>query len=111
MTERKARGLEDVRTGTFTFQANGRALTMDLGRLAKMSPAGRRILGAHILGPGRAFWPADRAMRDSPCVTCLGVHIHRPEQAVWKPLSRSTARRSTPSIEMFAAVAKMTLFG
>jgi dihydrolipoamide dehydrogenase len=43
----------EVRIGTFTFQANGRALTMDSpdGMVKIIADRNDRILGAHVLGP------------------------------------------------------------
>jgi dihydrolipoamide dehydrogenase len=54
LTEEEARAeSDDVRTGVFSFQANGRALTMESPEGLVKIVAGRndRILGAHILGP------------------------------------------------------------
>jgi len=53
LTEEEARAeAGEVRTGTFTFQANGRALTMDSpdGLVKIIADKNDRILGAHILG-------------------------------------------------------------
>jgi dihydrolipoamide dehydrogenase len=53
-TEEEARDQEkDVRVGTFSFQANGRALTMNSpeGLVKIIADKDDRILGAHILGP------------------------------------------------------------
>ncbi len=53
LTEEEARAESgEVRTGTFTFQANGRALTMDApdGLVKIIADKNDRILGAHILG-------------------------------------------------------------
>ncbi|MBM3293602.1 MAG: dihydrolipoyl dehydrogenase [Candidatus Aminicenantes bacterium] len=55
LTEEEARERSDaVRVGTFSFQANGRALTMGSpeGVVKIVAGEGGRILGAHILGPG-----------------------------------------------------------
>ncbi len=54
LTEEEARAQsDDIRTGIFSFQANGRALTMDSPEGLVKVVAGRddRVLGAHILGP------------------------------------------------------------
>ncbi len=53
LTEEEARTeAGEVRIGTFSFQANGRALTMDSpdGMAKVIADANGRILGAHILG-------------------------------------------------------------
>jgi dihydrolipoamide dehydrogenase len=53
LTEEEARAeAGEVRTGAFTFQANGRALTMDSpdGLVKIIADKNDRILGAHILG-------------------------------------------------------------
>jgi len=54
LTEDEARAeAGEVRIGTFTFQANGRALTMDSpdGMVKIIADRNDRILGAHVLGP------------------------------------------------------------
>jgi dihydrolipoamide dehydrogenase len=54
LTEDEARAeAGEVRVGTFTFQANGRALTMDSpdGMVKIIADRNDRILGAHVLGP------------------------------------------------------------
>jgi len=54
LTEEEAKAeAGEVRTGTFTFQANGRALTMDSpdGLVKIIADRNDRILGAHVLGP------------------------------------------------------------
>ncbi len=83
LTEEEARAAsDDVRTGTFTFQANGRALTMDSpDGLAKII-AGKddRILGAHILGPGASDLLAELTLAMHKGLTvrdvASAVHIH-----------------------------------
>ena len=53
LTEEEARAEGgEVRVGTFTFQANGRALTMDApdGLVKIITDKNDKILGAHILG-------------------------------------------------------------
>jgi dihydrolipoamide dehydrogenase len=54
LTEEEAKqGTDHIRTGVFSFQANGRALTMDSpeGLVKIVADLGDHILGAHILGP------------------------------------------------------------
>jgi len=82
-TEDEARArIEGVRTGTFSFQANGRALTMDSpeGLVKIVSDSEGRILGAHILGPSASELLAELtlAMRKGLTVADVGdtVHIH-----------------------------------
>jgi dihydrolipoamide dehydrogenase len=82
-TEDEARArVEGVRTGTFSFQANGRALTMDNaeGLVKIVADAEDRILGAHILGASASELLAELtlAMRKGLTVADVGdtVHIH-----------------------------------
>lgn len=82
-TEEEARArTEGVRTGTFSFQANGRALTMDSpeGLVKIVADAEDRILGAHILGPSASELLAELtlAMHKGLTVADVGeaVHIH-----------------------------------
>jgi dihydrolipoamide dehydrogenase len=82
-TEDEARArVEGVRTGTFSFQANGRALTMDSseGLVKIVTDAADRILGAHILGPSASELLAELtlALRLGLTVADVGetIHIH-----------------------------------
>jgi dihydrolipoamide dehydrogenase len=82
-TEEEARQRTDcVRTGVFSFQANGRALTMDSpeGQVKIVAGAGDRILGAHILGPGASDLIAELTLAMHKGLTvrdvASSVHIH-----------------------------------
>lgn len=83
LTEEEARARTDkVRTGTFSFQANGRALTMDAGEGQVKIVAGPddRILGAHILGPCASDLVAELTLAMTRGLTVSDVadtiHIH-----------------------------------
>jgi dihydrolipoamide dehydrogenase len=82
-TEEEARArAQGVRTGTFTFQANGRALTMDNpeGLVKIVADAEDRILGAHILGPSASELLAELTLAMHKGLTVADVaeaiHIH-----------------------------------
>jgi dihydrolipoamide dehydrogenase len=83
LTEEEARQRTDkVRIGTFSFQANGRALTMDSPEgLVKIVADGEdRILGAHILGASASEIIAELALAMRRGLTVADVadtvHIH-----------------------------------
>lgn len=83
LTEEEARQRTDkVRTGSFSFQANGRALTMDSpdGLVKIVADERDRILGAHILGPSASDLVAELvlAMRKGLTVADVAdtIHIH-----------------------------------
>ncbi len=83
LTEDEARAQsDDVRTGLFSFQANGRALTMDSPEGMVKIVAGRddRILGAHILGPCASDLLAELTLAMTRNLTVKDVadsiHIH-----------------------------------
>ncbi|MDD8027675.1 MAG: dihydrolipoyl dehydrogenase [Acidobacteriota bacterium] len=83
LTEEEARSRTDrVRTGVFSFQANGRALTMDAGEGQVKIVAGPddRILGAHILGPCASDLVAELVLAMTRGLTVSDVagtiHIH-----------------------------------
>jgi dihydrolipoamide dehydrogenase len=83
LTEEEARAQSnDVRTGIFSFQANGRALTMDSSEgMAKIvAGPGDRILGAHILGPCASDLVAELTLAMTKGLTVTDVassiHIH-----------------------------------
>ncbi len=83
LTEEEARARTDkVRTGVFSFQANGRALTMDAGEGQVKIVAGPddRILGAHILGPCASDLVAELTLAMTRGLTVSDVagtiHIH-----------------------------------
>jgi len=83
LTEDEARERDgQVRVGTFTFQANGRALTIDSpeGLVKIVSDRDDRLLGAHILGPGASdpLAEATLAMARGIPVAALAetIHIH-----------------------------------
>jgi dihydrolipoamide dehydrogenase len=83
LTEEEARAQsDDVRTGIFSFQANGRALTMDSPNGQVKIVAGRddRILGAHILGPCASELVAELTLAMTKNLTVKDVadsiHIH-----------------------------------
>jgi dihydrolipoamide dehydrogenase len=83
LTEDEARERDgQVRVGTFTFQANGRALTIDSpeGLVKIVSDRDDRLLGAHILGPGASDLLAEAtlAMARGIPVAALAetIHIH-----------------------------------
>jgi dihydrolipoamide dehydrogenase len=82
-TEEEARAASgDVRTGIFSFQANGRALTMDSpdGQVKIIAGPDDRILGAHILGPGASDLLAELTLAMDKGLTvrdvASAVHIH-----------------------------------
>ncbi len=82
-TEEEARQRTDkVRIGSFSFQANGRALTMNSpdGLVKIVADDRDRILGAHILGPSASELIAELtlAMRRGLTVADVAdtVHIH-----------------------------------
>jgi dihydrolipoamide dehydrogenase len=83
LTEEDARAeSDDVRTGVFSFQANGRALTMGAPDGLVKIVAGRddRILGAHILGPSASDLLAELTLAMVRGLTVRDVastvHIH-----------------------------------
>jgi dihydrolipoamide dehydrogenase len=83
LTEEEARAeSDDVRTGVFSFQANGRALTMESSEGMVKIVAGRddRILGAHILGPCASDLVAELTLAMSKGLAVRDVadsiHIH-----------------------------------
>ncbi len=83
LTEEEARsGSDRIRTGIFSFQANGRALTMESpeGQVKIIAASDDRILGAHILGPCASDLVAELtlAMRKGLKVKDVAstVHIH-----------------------------------
>jgi dihydrolipoamide dehydrogenase len=72
----------DVRVGSFSFQANGRALTMDSpdGLVKIVSDPAGRILGAHILGAGASELLAEITLAKARGLSVADVadtiHIH-----------------------------------
>jgi len=83
LTEDEARERTDkVRIGVFSFQANGRALTMDAGEGQVKIVAGPddRILGAHILGPCASDLVAELTLAMTKGLTigdvAGSIHIH-----------------------------------
>jgi len=83
MTEEEAKAAGgEVRTGTFTFQANGRALTMDSpdGLIKIIAGPDDRILGAHILGPCASELIAELTLAMTKGLkvadTAESIHIH-----------------------------------
>jgi len=83
LTEEEARAESDaIRVGTFSFQANGRALTMDSPDGLVKIIAGRddRVLGAHILGPCASDLLAEATLavtRGLPLAALAEtIHIH-----------------------------------
>ncbi len=83
LTEEEARSRTDkVRIGVFSFQANGRALTMDSGEGQVKIVAGEddRILGAHILGPCASDLVAELTLAMTKGLTvsdvAASIHIH-----------------------------------
>ena len=83
LTEEEARAKsDDVRTGIFSFQANGRALTMDSpeGLVKIVAGRGERILGAHILGPCASDVLAELTLAMTAGLTvkdvASSIHIH-----------------------------------
>lgn len=82
-TEEEARQRTDkVRVGSFSFQANGRALTMNSpeGLVKIVADAGDRILGAHVLGPSASELIAELALAMRRGLTVADVadtvHVH-----------------------------------
>jgi dihydrolipoamide dehydrogenase len=82
-TEEEARAAADgVRTGIFSFQANGRALTLDSpdGMVKIVAGKDDRILGAHILGPSASDLLAELTLAMHKGLTvrdvASAVHIH-----------------------------------
>jgi len=82
-TEEEARQRSDaVRVGVFSFQANGRALTMDSpeGQVKIVAGPDDRILGAHILGPNASDLIAELTLAMHKGLTirdvASAVHIH-----------------------------------
>jgi dihydrolipoamide dehydrogenase len=83
LTEEEARSRTDkVRIGVFSFQANGRALTMDSGegQVKIVAGEGDRILGAHILGPCASDLVAELTLAMTKGLTvsdvAASIHIH-----------------------------------
>jgi dihydrolipoamide dehydrogenase len=83
LTEEEARAQsDDVRTGVFSFQANGRALTIESPEGMVKIVAGRedRILGAHILGPCASDLVAELTLAMTKGLTvkdvASSIHIH-----------------------------------
>lgn len=83
LTEEEARERSgDVRTGVFSFQANGRALTMDSpdGQAKIIAGKDDRILGAHILGPSASDLLAELTLAMQKGLTvrdvASAIHIH-----------------------------------
>ena len=83
LTEEEARQRTDqVRTGTFTFQASGRALTMDSpdGLVKIVAGPDDRILGAHILGAAASDLVAELTLALNKGLTVRDIastiHIH-----------------------------------
>ena len=83
LTEEEARQRTDrIRTGLFSFQANGRALTMNSpeGLVKIIADADDRILGAHILGPSASDLIAELTLAIRCGLTARDVaetiHIH-----------------------------------
>ncbi|MCX6560059.1 MAG: dihydrolipoyl dehydrogenase [Candidatus Aminicenantes bacterium] len=83
LTEEEARSRTDhVRIGVFSFQANGRALTMDCaeGQVKIVAGPDDRILGAHILGPCASDLLAELTLAMTRGLTAAevagSIHIH-----------------------------------
>jgi dihydrolipoamide dehydrogenase len=83
LTEEEARGQAGaIRVGIFSFQANGRALTMDSleGQVKIIADKNDDILGAHILGPSASDLIAELvlAMHRKLKLKDVGsaIHIH-----------------------------------
>jgi dihydrolipoamide dehydrogenase len=83
LTEEEARQRTDrIRTGIFTFQANGRALTMNSpeGLVKIVADEDDRILGAHILGPSASDLIAELTLAMRRGLTARDIaetiHIH-----------------------------------
>jgi dihydrolipoamide dehydrogenase len=83
LTEEEARAQsDDVRTGIFSFQANGRALTLGSPEGLVKIVAGRqdRILGAHILGPCASELVAELTLAMTKGLTvkdvASSIHVH-----------------------------------
>lgn len=83
LTEEEARQQSDqVRVGVFSFQANGRALTMDSpdGQVKIIAGPDDRILGAHILGASASDLIAELTLAMHKGLTARDVasaiHIH-----------------------------------
>jgi dihydrolipoamide dehydrogenase len=83
LTEEEAKaGSGDVQTGIFSFQANGRALTMDSpdGLVKIVSGPDGRILGGHILGPCASELIAEVTLAMSQGLkasdVAAAIHIH-----------------------------------
>ena len=83
LTEEEARQQSDqVRVGIFSFQANGRALTMDSpdGQVKIIAGGDDRVLGAHILGPAASDLIAELTLAMHKGLTVRDVastiHIH-----------------------------------
>ncbi|MBM3310131.1 MAG: dihydrolipoyl dehydrogenase [Candidatus Aminicenantes bacterium] len=99
-TENEAREREGrVRVGTFSFQANGRALTIDSPDGLVKVIAGRddRLLGVHILGPGASDLLAEATLamsRGLPAAALAEtIHIHPTlSEAVMEAAGRAEGR-------------------
>ena len=83
LTEEEARQRSDqVRVGVFSFQANGRALTMDKpdGQVKIIAGRDDRILGAHILGASASDLIAELTLAMHKGLTvrdvASAIHIH-----------------------------------
>ncbi len=83
LTEEEARQQSDqVRVGVFSFQANGRALTMDSpdGQVKIIAGRDDRILGAHILGASASELIAELTLAMHKGLTvrdvASSIHIH-----------------------------------
>ena len=83
LTEEEARAeAREIRTGTFSFQANGRALTMDSpdGLVKIIADKDDRILGAHILGACGSDLIAEITLAMTKGLTisdiAASIHIH-----------------------------------
>lgn len=83
LTEEEARLQSDqVRIGVFSFQANGRAVTLDSpdGQVKIIADDKDRILGAHILGPSASDLIAELTLAMHKGLTvrdvASSIHIH-----------------------------------
>jgi dihydrolipoyl dehydrogenase len=83
ITEEEARLQSDqVRIGVFSFQANGRAVTMDSpdGQVKIIADNNDRILGVHILGPSASDLIAELTLAMHKGLTvrdvASAIHIH-----------------------------------
>lgn len=83
LTEEEARQQSDqVRVGVFSFQANGRALTMDSpdGQVKIIAGREDRVLGAHILGASASDLIAELTLAMHKGLTvrdvASSIHIH-----------------------------------